>query len=484
MTTPAFGEVKDHVRAEMLAVALTRRLGVPVTIEPARSYEEVVAALENGDVDAAWGTAELCNRFEQDAHAVLRAVRSGTCAYHAALICRADEPLSLDSLEGTSAAWVTKWSTAGYLLPRSHLERNGINVDNTFASQREYGTYRRALCAVLDGEADVASVYCTQADDRAVRATLSHHVGRRESELRAFAFSQAVPSDGVIVTRRMPQELADRFIDALVGLGLGGAGLLPHLGLFDTEGFALDGHVTTPEEVAQRVGLCSGLLMIEVAADATCQRIWSQSGLIQDRSAAHFVGRQLADVLGADAAAPVSMLVSDAFRNRSGGRVDFHIGSDDDVRWYTAEMSVSPRTFEPGGTAALIIRDVSVARTLEAELFHLASFPLLNAQPVVEIDRDGALRYANRAAHHHFPALLSQGVDHPLIAAMLAASRSSQKRTRGFLRDIEVNGRAFRICFASAVDAEFIRAFVVDVSEPLPRTATPSAGIRPDVKPS
>lgn len=464
MTTPAFGEVKEHVRAELLAVALTQKLGIPVTIDPARSYEDVVAAVQSGGIDAAWGTAELCDRFADQARAVLRAVRSGTCTYHAALICRAEDPLTLDGLKGTRVAWVTRWSTAGYLLPCRFLEQNGIDPGTVFSSHEEFGSYRRALLALLDGEADVASVYCTHPDERAVRAMLAEHVGRREAELVPFAFTDAHPSDGIIITNRLPEETADLLIDALVSLG-GGSGLLPQLGLFDTEGFAVDGHVVPSRKVdAPRPPHTEQLVTLEVAPDLSCRRAWTPSGRINGRRCLDVVGRPLEDVLGPEVSAPVCGLVAEALRNQVGGRIEYHIGAEDDARWFSAEVTLPTRE-GPDAAASLILRDVTEARALEEALFHLASFPLLSPDPVLEVDRDGVLLYANRAAHLAFPGLVAQGADHPIISAMLAVNRSDHRGSRGVLREVEHSGAVWKITVLSQANADFIRASVVDLSD-------------------
>ncbi len=457
MTTPAFGEVKEHVRAELLASALSRRLGHPVTLEPAQSYDQLISAIEKGEVDAVWGTAELCDRYAHQARAVLRAVRSGTCAYHAAFVCRADDTLRLDALDGVQAAWVTRWSTAGYLLPRTHLATHGIDPDSTLGEQREWGSYRSALEAVLEGEADFATIYCTVPDERAVRAALAEHVGARSAEFNAFAFTASTASDGVLVTHRMPEEVANRFVEALVELGAGGAGLLPHLGLFDTEGFALDGQVPSPSE--RRHESFDPLVILEVSSGGVCRRVWSASGRLHGKPGASFEGKPLPEVLGAEVAGPVTAVVADAFRTGQGGRLELMISDGGVQRWYLAEITLAQGRAE----ACILLRDVSETRVLEDELFQLASWPLLTPYPVLEIDRNGRLRYANRAAHARFPGLLAQGADHPIVAALLAAGR-----TRGGAHEVEVDGRQWKLV---AVDgqAEYVRGSAVDITEAVQR---------------
>ena len=86
LLSPSLGEVKEHVRAELFGRALTQRLGRPVVVELAPSYEVLERELVEGRVDLAWATAEQCTAFEPQAGAVLRAVRSGRWYYHAVLV--------------------------------------------------------------------------------------------------------------------------------------------------------------------------------------------------------------------------------------------------------------------------------------------------------------------------------------------------------------------------------------------------------------
>src|SRR5688572_11381839 len=82
LTYPLLGVVKEHVRAEFFGRALSQRIGRPVIVEQARTYESVEEELSAGRVDLALATAEQCNLFEPQSRAVLRAVRAGRWYYH------------------------------------------------------------------------------------------------------------------------------------------------------------------------------------------------------------------------------------------------------------------------------------------------------------------------------------------------------------------------------------------------------------------
>ncbi|HEX8824567.1 MAG TPA: PhnD/SsuA/transferrin family substrate-binding protein, partial [Archangium sp.] len=139
MIYPSLGDVRDHVRVDLFGRVLSERLGRPVVVELAATYEVLETELAAGRVDMVWGTAEQCTAFEPQARAVLRAVRSGSWHYHAALVCRAEEPLSLETLEGKRVAWVAPRSTGGHLLPVRHLEKQGVRTNEVFSQQRFLG---------------------------------------------------------------------------------------------------------------------------------------------------------------------------------------------------------------------------------------------------------------------------------------------------------------------------------------------------------
>ena len=174
---PSLGEVREHVKVDLFGRALSERLGRPVVVELAPTYELLEEELAAGRVEMAWGTTEQCTAFEPRARAVLRAVRSGSWHSHSALVCRAEEPLTLETLKGKRVAWVAPRSTGGYLLPVRHLESRGVYPDEVFSEQRFHGTYRKALEAVLSGEADVAGLFANHPDELSLRASLASYVG-------------------------------------------------------------------------------------------------------------------------------------------------------------------------------------------------------------------------------------------------------------------------------------------------------------------
>ncbi|MCY1020419.1 phosphate/phosphite/phosphonate ABC transporter substrate-binding protein [Pyxidicoccus sp. MSG2] len=141
-------------------------------------------------------------------------------AYRSALVCRAGAGLTVERLKGTTAAWVDRDSVAGYLLPTAYLKAQGHEPTRAFTAQQFTGSYRGALEAVLDGKADVASVFCPPASTGLTFATgvedvLGPGAGRR---FELIAYTDEAPNDGVPVAMGLPPELVGTLESSLLGL--------------------------------------------------------------------------------------------------------------------------------------------------------------------------------------------------------------------------------------------------------------------------
>ncbi len=462
MIYPSLGDVRDHVRVELFGRALTERLGRQVVVELAPTYEALDAELAAGRVDMVWGTSEQCTTFEPQARAVLRAVRSGSWHYYAALVCRAEEPLSLETLAGKRAAWVAPRSTGGHLLPVRHLEKQGVRPDEVFSEQRYLGTYRKALGAVLSGEADVAAVYSNHADENTIRAILASYVGAQESRLLPFLFTEATLADGIILTRRLSEEDAASLVSVLTGMNTDGGGLELLMGPFRVEGFVRvsDEQAGAP---ARQVGSAE-YVVAELDEEARCLRLWSPTGRAFGRDVSGAEGRPLAEVLGPEASEPLLSLMRAVRHGGSGGRLEYRLEVEGRTRWYAAE--VTPCAQAPGDTrprVGVLVRDVSGLRSLEEPLYRLASFPLLHPEPLLELSMDGGLRYANLATHKAFPDLVGRGGQHPLVTAALQWLWRGAPPGEPALT-VHLEGRSWELTVVQLWDPAGLRVFARDVT--------------------
>jgi PAS domain S-box-containing protein len=114
----------------------------------------------------------------------------------------------------------------------------------------------------------------------------------------------------------------------------------------------------------------------------------------------------------------------------------------------------------------ILIRDVTESTHVEGRLAYLASFPEQNPSPVVEVDLDGQIRYANPAAQRLFPDLHEQGLEHPwLVDWATVVGPFREGRTDRGVRDVTVGERSYEQFFHHFAQDRFIRVYGVDVTQ-------------------
>jgi phosphonate transport system substrate-binding protein len=215
-------------------------LGVGCEVSVAQDYRALCAEVLALRADAAWAPPYVCAQLEaMGARVLARVVRQGCSSYRAALVCRANEPLRLEQLNGKTAAWVDRDSVAGYLLPMAFLKSRGIEPAKTFFNQKICGSYPAAAEAVLEGEADVTSVFAPPGAEGDTATGLSEVVPTRHGELQPFAFTDEAPNDGIVLGMALAPELQDRLGSALIQLNATADGQRLLKELFNAERFEL-----------------------------------------------------------------------------------------------------------------------------------------------------------------------------------------------------------------------------------------------------
>ncbi len=189
-------------RAAQLQAHLEAALGRDAEVTVATTYEQLARELLAGKVDAAWAPPFVCARIEaMGVRVVARGVRNGASTYRAALVAKVGSSVTLDTLKGTTAAWSDRDSVGGYLLPMAWLRDKGLDAARTFAHQEFLGSYRNALEAVLEGKADVTSVFAP-----AARAGVPDQTGlaelwpEQQHQFRVLGYTEEAPNDGVAVS--------------------------------------------------------------------------------------------------------------------------------------------------------------------------------------------------------------------------------------------------------------------------------------------
>jgi len=217
---PSMGD-ESRLQAAPLELFLARTLGKLVEVAVAPTYDALGKEVLSGKTDAAWVPPFVCARLEaMGSRVVARGVRRGSAVYRGALVCRADQPLELDRLEGVRAAWVDRDSVSGYLLPLALLRTRGLELGKVFFSQHFAGSFRAAVEAVLAKEADVASVYAAppSAGTGTAATGLEEILPGRSSELRVLAFTDEAPNDGVVCSMSLSPERMSALEKVVLGM--------------------------------------------------------------------------------------------------------------------------------------------------------------------------------------------------------------------------------------------------------------------------
>lgn len=186
-------------------------------IETLGSYGEIESALIEGRCHAAWSPPIVCARIESAGGLVaLRSVRYGSTTYRSVLLCRAEDKVVLKDLGGSKrlrAAWVDEWSMGGCILPRYYLRSRGLELEAVLSEEKLLESYSACFTAVLDGKADITASYATRRGLGYVDLC-----GERAVELRALAYTDESPNDGIALSPVLSKEQATNLRSTLIEL--------------------------------------------------------------------------------------------------------------------------------------------------------------------------------------------------------------------------------------------------------------------------
>ena len=91
----------------------------------------------------------------------------------------------------------------------------------------------------------------------------------------------------------------------------------------------------------------------------------------------------------------------------------------------------------------LVFRDVSSRKKAEEKILHLASFPDMTPNPVIEFTEKGEVIYLNPMANRLFPDLRKLGAKHPYIGNWQPIVLQLKKSLNNLEREITVGGRVY-----------------------------------------
>jgi PAS domain S-box-containing protein len=111
---------------------------------------------------------------------------------------------------------------------------------------------------------------------------------------------------------------------------------------------------------------------------------------------------------------------------------------------FLASLTAVPDPGDPENRLIIVTQDITERKTAEEKLAHIASIPQLNPNPVVEINRNGEINYANVTVEKLFPDFMQVKTNHPFLSGwgkFIEELGSDENKT--FVREINVNGRYY-----------------------------------------
>jgi PAS domain S-box-containing protein len=133
--------------------------------------------------------------------------------------------------------------------------------------------------------------------------------------------------------------------------------------------------------------------------------------------------------------------------------------------WVT--ISTTPIIF--GGKPGVMgtIQDISKNKESEAAMAHLASFPELNPNPIVELDEDCRVSYVNPAARAAFPDIADKGSEHPFLAGCRDYLVISSGETSGIIaaKDVQVGNLWFEAAVTYVATSHSLRYYGREITE-------------------
>lgn len=195
-------------RLRVFCLALSQTLGEPVEPHVAEDYRALADAVASGEIDMAWLPPLLGLRLTAQGHATIVAVPvrvDGASLSATLFVDAAGSVVDLDTAMGRSVAWVDRFSTAGYLIPRALLRASGAPAEHLFAEQHVLGSHSEVVRAVFAGDVAVGASYLYRsAAGEVLRA------GWGDRDARILLEYGPIPADVLAASVRLPSEQATR----------------------------------------------------------------------------------------------------------------------------------------------------------------------------------------------------------------------------------------------------------------------------------
>lgn len=153
---------RTHEALARFCDSLQKSTGLAIEPRVLSSYSALREGVLEGKLDVVWSPPLVAVDLEDGRAASSIAVvqRSSRAGYYSALFVHAKSPIRrVEHLKGARAAWVTRESASGYVVPRWHLRSIGVRLEEAFSQEQFLAGHEAVTRAVIEGEADTGATH-------------------------------------------------------------------------------------------------------------------------------------------------------------------------------------------------------------------------------------------------------------------------------------------------------------------------------------
>ena len=199
-----------------LAKYLERVLDLEVELIVGTDYTETIEAMRTGKLDLGmYGPFSyiLAADTANAEAAILASYKDMGLYYESYIITHPESGIDkISDLKGKTFAFVDPASTAGYLIPRMYMEKEGINPDKDLASTTFLGGHDACALAVKKKQVDAASIVKHQLES-AINAGLIS-----EDDFKIIHTSDRFPGGPMAWRKDLPEDLKEKIRDAFINM--------------------------------------------------------------------------------------------------------------------------------------------------------------------------------------------------------------------------------------------------------------------------
>ncbi len=135
-------------------------------------------------------------------------------------------------------------------------------------------------------------------------------------------------------------------------------------------------------------------------------------------------------------------------------------------RWYIRRITPYRTHDDRIEGVVVTFLDVDEIKQAEAELTRVASFPMLNPNPVTETDMEGRMHFLNPSARRLFPDLEQKGADHPWLGDWASIAHTCRESGGNLsVREVTVGERVYYQTMYCVQETQRIRIYGIDITE-------------------